>query len=163
MNVLPTVFHSIHSLLPLLAGLFLVLVASCFFLGVNFLGGGSTVTAAVSSSSITTWSSRHRFLFVKKLHHNCLNYTSCNVLSMAYLLVLVEGGDGGGGSTSSGGTSRTSLSAAAAASWASFAALAAASLATATLVLGVFAPLGVWSVLFFFLPGLGADFLVLFL
>ena len=51
----------------------------------------------------------------------------------------------------------------AAASWASFAALAAASLATAVLVLGVFAPLGVWSVLFFFLPGLGADFLVLFL
>ena len=51
----------------------------------------------------------------------------------------------------------------AAASWASFAALATASLATAALVLGVFAPLGVWSILFFFLPGLGADFLVLFL
>jgi len=32
---------------PFLAGLFLVLVASCFFLGVNFLGGGSTVTTAV--------------------------------------------------------------------------------------------------------------------
>ena len=92
---------------------------------------------------------------------------------MAYLLVLVEGGDGGGGSTSSGGTSRTSLSVAVAAfaatdafavsSWASFAALVAASLATAALVLGVFAPLGVWSVLFFFLPGLGIDFLVIFL
>ena len=64
---------------PFLAGLFLVLVASCFFLRVNFLGGGSIVTAAVSSSSITTWSSRHRFLFVKKLHQNSLNYTSCNV------------------------------------------------------------------------------------
>ena len=82
---------------------------------------------------------------------------------MAYLLVLVEGGDGCGGSTSSGGTSRTSLSVAAAASWASFAALVAASLATAALVLGVFAPLSVWYVLFFFLLDLGADFLVLFL
>jgi hypothetical protein len=80
---------------------------------------------------------------------------------MAYLLVLVEGGDGGGGSTSIGGTSRAALSAAA--SWASFAALDAASLATAALVLGVFAPLGVGSVLVFFLPGLGAYFLVLFL
>jgi len=92
---------------------------------------------------------------------------------MAYLLVLVEGGDGGGGSTSSGGTSRTSLSAAvvayaaadalATASWASFAAVVAPSLATTALVLGVFAPLGVGFVLFFFLLGLGADFLVLFL
>ena len=82
--------------------------------------------------------------------------------------MLVEGGDDGGGSTSSGGTSRTSLSVAAAdalavASWASFATLVVASLATAALVLGVFALLGVWSVLFFFLLGLGADFFVLFL
>jgi len=52
----------------------------------------------------------------------------------------------------------------AAASSASLAALAASSLATATLVLGVFPPVGVGSAfLLFFLPGLGADFLGLFL
>jgi len=51
----------------------------------------------------------------------------------------------------------------AAASRASLAALVAASLATVALVLVVFPPLGVGSVLLFFLPGLAADFLVLFL
>jgi len=72
-------------------------------------------------------------------------------------------------STSIGATPRTSLSAAAAASAlaaasrGSLAALAAASLATVALILVVFPLLGVGSVLLFFLPGLGADFLVLFL
>ena len=55
-------------------------------------------------------------------------------------------------------------SALAAACSASTAALAACSLATVALVLGVFAPVGVGSeFLFFFLPGFGANFLVLFL
>jgi len=81
--------------------------------------------------------------------------------------------EGGACSTSIGATSRTSLSAAATASAAaealattsraSLAALATASLATFALVLVVFPPLGVGSVLLFFLLGLGADFLVLFL
>ena len=81
--------------------------------------------------------------------------------------------EGGACSTSIGATSRTSLSAAATtsataealavASRASLAALAAASLATIALVLGVFPPLGVGSVSLFFLSGLGANFLVLFL
>ena len=70
--------------------------------------------------------------------------------------------EGGACSISIGATSRTSLSAAAAASRASLATLAVASLATATLILVVFPPLGVGSVLLFFLLGLGADFLVLF-
>ena len=78
--------------------------------------------------------------------------------------------EGGACSTSIGAISRTSLSAAAStavealdvASRASLATLAAASLATAALVLVVFPPLGVGSVLLFFLLGLGADFLVLF-
>jgi len=76
--------------------------------------------------------------------------------------------EGGACSTSIGATSRTSLSAAAAssaavealaaASRAFLAALAAASLATAALVLVVFPPLGIGSVLLFFLLGLGLTF-----
>ena len=83
------------------------------------------------------------------------------------------GVEGGAYSTLIGATSSTSLSTAvvastavealAATSSAAFAALAVASLARAILVLGVFPPLGVGSALVFFLPGLGADFLVLFL
>ena len=88
-----------------------------------------------------------------------------------YLLALGGVDDISGASTSIGGTSvsaacaaSAAASALAAACSASIAAIAAFSLATATLVLGVFAPLGVGSdFLLFFLPGFGADFLVLFL
>jgi len=78
-----------------------------------------------------------------------------------------------GGILSSGGTSRRCLSACSAASAAaaalsaasvaSLAAFAAASLATAALILDVPWSVGGWSFLAFFLPGLGAVFLVLFL
>ena len=77
--------------------------------------------------------------------------------------------EGGACSTSIGATSRTSLSAAATAS-AAVEALAATSraflaalAAASALILVVFPPLGIGSVLLFFLPGLAADFLVLFL